>query len=212
MRLAALMMTRAPSIDGVWLMSNNEAGPSDGDLRMVGVCKSRMPWSYAELQVLREHYAHAQRPDLLRALPGRSWDAIQRAALTLRSEAGTDAERRALTRRTKLKALWLPEEDAVIRAHYGAASVEQLLQRLPGRTWSMVLRRASRLRMRRDQDGVVARVRAPLDERRRLSEAARHEAACIEAKARERDQMRQCPSVWHLAARVAQSVSQGARA
>lgn len=191
---------------------DDDAGPAMGKSTRASVGQAPRPWTRAELQMLRAEYARALPQDLERALPGRSWSGIQCMARDLRAEARTDAERQALTRRTRLRAVWLPAENALIREHYGVMAQDDLLQLLPGRTWRMVLRQASRLRVRGEvvstTDAAVRRQR----ERRRLSEAARHEAAAAWATAWPHDPMRQCPSVWHLAQRVAASVGVGARA
>ncbi|MDP3722709.1 MAG: DUF559 domain-containing protein [Candidatus Omnitrophota bacterium] len=62
---------------------------------------------------------------------------------------------------------WTPKEEAVLRERYPSATVEEILQALPGRPWSAILSKAARTRLFRQ---VGARY-GP-EQRRRMREAA----------------------------------------
>lgn len=89
-------------------------------------------WTPAEEETVRELYPAARRGAILRALPGRTWQAINQRACAL-----------GVVRRRH--GAWSALEDETLRRMWAEYSREGILRALPGRTWHSAARRASLL-------------------------------------------------------------------
>jgi len=185
---------------------DDDAGPAMGHERRPYVW-----WSRHDLAVLAANYARTPKAELMALLPGHTWDGIRSKARDCKAESTTDDEARQYTRRASKPGPRTPDWRAALVRLYPAAPRAEVLAALPGWSWRRVCARAKGLGVLRCADEEGHR-QSRQDERRRLSEAARHEAETMQGAARPHDPMRRCPSVWHLAARVAASVGAGARA
>jgi DNA invertase Pin-like site-specific DNA recombinase len=100
------------------------------------VKKKRQPWTDAEFDVVKEHYATATKDELLSLLPGRTWKAIKRKGHQLGLKR-KEAERPKGTAYT-------PEEDELVRRYY-AGEIERDEVMSTGRTADGIEHRARRL-------------------------------------------------------------------
>jgi hypothetical protein len=110
------------------------------------------PWSEQDTDVVRENYGKVPMPELQKLLSSpRTPDAIKHKARQLGVTNGR-------------KGNFLPTEDDIIRDVYPEGLVDEILTRLPGRSWDSIASRAFRLGVKRrdvwtpDEDDILWRV------------------------------------------------------
>jgi hypothetical protein len=110
------------------------------------------PWGDQEKDVVRENYGKVPIPELKKMLSSpRTPDAIKHKARQLGVTNGR-------------KGNFLPTEDDIIRDVYPEGLVDEILTRLPGRSWDSIASRAFRLGVKRrdvwtpDEDDILWRV------------------------------------------------------
>ena len=98
---------------------------------------SRPKWSETEVEILQQYYPVAEREELLKMLPGRSWSAIKSKA------KGMELRRKRQKKRTSEH--FTPEEDEIVRRYYTGEIDKSEAEALTGREIESIRSRANRL-------------------------------------------------------------------
>lgn len=116
----------------------------------------RKPWTEVELIMLREHYHHVRSEDLAIVLGHDTSEVRNKASrLGLKKDKAWIAE---TTRRNTTRRLWLPEQEALLRAEYASTPTAELAPRI-GMTVKQCHRKAVMLGIRKDRDVIVQMAR-----------------------------------------------------
>lgn len=91
-------------------------------------------WSEEEIQVAVQNYPILDKHELMKLLPGRSWESIK-----------VKAQRSGVLREPP----WTEDEEQIMVNHYATMPKPELLAALPLRTWSTVVQKARRLKLNR---------------------------------------------------------------
>lgn len=97
-------------------------------------------WTNKEVDLLKEIYLKSPEEELVKLFPERSYIAIR-----------AKAKRIGLHKRTSPCLKWTKEEDKIIEALYRNSKKEELLKKLPNRTWGAIRQRGRILGIKRDK-------------------------------------------------------------
>lgn len=110
-------------------------------------------WTPKEEQILRDYFPEGSREELLEKLQGRTWVAIRGKARYMSIKKNV---------RTSLPNEWTEIERKILILHYPEMPKEELLNKLPGRTWVAIQIESSQLGIKRAKNMVEEGNRRPL--------------------------------------------------